>query len=199
MLDDCRRYVLRNGEWKETRVNSLTSDRNAFLYITHMTDLLLRRMFRTGGYLRKKQGEDLAEEIVSRALEEILEQETEAARPKIEIDLSGLDKIREDAEVSRDSLLTEDEMQDEETEAEDPGCSSTGLDKVQTAVLKALLRETGEETSLLAENHLMPEILADQINEALFDDIGDSVVECENDRLSLVEDYIEDVEALLEA
>ena len=66
-------------------------------------------------------------------------------------------------------------------------------------MLKALLKDTGEEASLLAENHIMPEILADQINEALFDDIGDSVVECENDRLTIVEDYIEDLRGILGA
>ena len=199
VLDDCRRYMLKNGEWKEARINSLTSDRDAFLHIMHMTDLMLRRMFRTGGYLRKKQGEDFAEEIVSRALEDIRKEEAEAARPKVRIDLSGLDKIREDAGATRDSLLTEEETLGDEAEAEEAVISSTGLDSVQTAVLKALLKNTGEEASFLAENHIMPEILADQINEALFDDIGDSVVECENDRLTIVEDYIEDLRGILGA
>ena len=38
---------------------------------------------------------------------------------------------------------------------------------------------------------------ADIINEALFDEIGDNIIECENDTLSLVEDYRDELIALL--
>ena len=43
----------------------------------------------------------------------------------------------------------------------------------------------------------MPAIVADSINEALFDEIGDTVLTCEDDVLSLVEDYMEDLEKIL--
>jgi hypothetical protein len=36
------------------------------------------------------------------------------------------------------------------------------------------------------------------INEALFDDFGDTVLTCEDDRLSLVEDYRDDLALMLE-
>ena len=56
----------------------------------------------------------------------------------------------------------------------------------------------GEEAAgLLKANHLMPSMTADFINEALFDEIGDTVVACEDDRLTLVEDYREDLAQLL--
>ena len=40
--------------------------------------------------------------------------------PKISIDLSGLEKIRRDAMVTRDSLLTEEETEPETIEIQDP-------------------------------------------------------------------------------
>ena len=43
----------------------------------------------------------------------------------------------------------------------------------------------------------MPSIAADAINEALFDEIGDTVLECDQDALSLIEDYREDISHLL--
>ena len=43
----------------------------------------------------------------------------------------------------------------------------------------------------------MPSIVADTINEALFDEIGDTVLSCEDDRLSLVEDYCDDLAQIL--
>ncbi len=39
----------------------------------------------------------------------------------------------------------------------------------------------------------MPSVVADAINEALFDEIGDNVVECDGDSLAVVDDYREDV------
>ena len=43
----------------------------------------------------------------------------------------------------------------------------------------------------------MPSIAADAVNEAFFDEIGDTVVLCEGDALVLVEDYMEDIQRLL--
>jgi hypothetical protein len=51
---------------------------------------------------------------------------------------------------------------------------------------------------LIRENHLMPSVVTDAINEALFDEIGDNVLECEGDEITLVDDYREDLERLLE-
>ena len=51
---------------------------------------------------------------------------------------------------------------------------------------------------LLRANHLIPSVIADEINEELFDEFGDSVIACEEDRLALVEDYREELACLLE-
>ena len=50
---------------------------------------------------------------------------------------------------------------------------------------------------IIKENRLMPSMVADAINEALFDEIGDTVLSCEDDVLSLVGDYRDDIEQLL--
>ena len=52
---------------------------------------------------------------------------------------------------------------------------------------------------LMVANRLMPSIVTDTINEAFFDEIGDNILECEGDRLSLVEDYIEEVRVIVGA
>ena len=150
------------------------------------------------------------------ALNEMRKEAREAAKPKVSLDLSGLDKIREDAGVTRDSLLTEEEMGFEasaataeeaasaaETPEREPGVpagyadmSSDVLDDFQTAVLRLLL-EGSSAASLITENLQMPEIVADSINESLFDDIGDNAVDCNDGELSLVEDYIEDISQII--
>ena len=125
------------------------------------------------------------------------------------LDLSGLDQIRQDALTTRDSLLTQEELdeilisdepvsvpsvKDESVPAELlPGLP---LDPLPRQILHQLLQGK-PVSSLILENRLMPSILADTINEALFDEIGDTVLLCENDELSLVEDYREDLTMLL--
>ena len=43
----------------------------------------------------------------------------------------------------------------------------------------------------------MPSVVADTINEALFDEIGDNVLICDGDEIELVEDYRMDLEDIL--
>ena len=50
--------------------------------------------------------------------------------------------------------------------------------------------------SIIRANHLMASIVADTINEAFFDEIGDNILECDGDTLTLVEDYREEMTAL---
>ena len=51
--------------------------------------------------------------------------------------------------------------------------------------------------AFIASHHLMVSIVADTLNEALFDDIGDNILECDGDNLTIIEDYREDVLDLL--
>ena len=69
---------------------------------------------------------------------------------------------------------------------------SLPLDDVQLQILKQLLR--GESVmDIIKEHHLMASIIADSVNEAFFDKIGDNVLECEDDVLTIIDDYREDV------
>ena len=71
------------------------------------------------------------------------------------------------------------------------------LDDVHTQILLSVMR--GEPVAgLIRQKALMPSVVADAINEALFDEIGDNVLSCEGDEIMLVEDYREDLERILE-
>ncbi len=72
-----------------------------------------------------------------------------------------------------------------------------GLSEFRWRLLKAIA--AGEPVcTLLAENHLMPEIEADALNEALFDFIGDNAVECTGNDIEAVEDYLEEISEIIE-
>ena len=70
------------------------------------------------------------------------------------------------------------------------------LEPLHRQILLSLLGG-GTADGLLRTHRLMPAVVADSINEAFFDEIGDSILDCDGDRLSLVEDYVEDVRLLL--
>lgn len=269
VLNDNRRYRCRNGIWKVTAYEKLSFDRARFHGFLHETDARLRRCLKTGRYLKERPADEWAIPYIDAVIEEDERAVLEAARPKLSLDLSGLERIRRDAAGTRDSLLTEEErevpgavtgresgMKTEkkeepkpkreikpetepksetepepeperrpkserkpeskrkpeserkpeiktktavETAAEAVKAQETNglpLRPAQVEILQALLRG-GDVSGILHANRLMPSIAADSINEALFDEIGDTVLRCEEDNLTLIADYIEELEQLL--
>jgi hypothetical protein len=197
VINACRRYVYSGGAWKEERYDELFFDKYRAHAVVNEADRQLRRHLKSGHYLREKQGEEWIRPFVEAVIRQDQEEIAEAARPKITINLSGLDKIRRDAMITRDSLLTEEETR--ETAA--PLAAFTAalistLDALHTQILVSVMR--GEPVdALIRSNHLIASVVADTINEAMYDEIGDSVVECDGDDLTLVEDYREDLEFIL--
>lgn len=241
-VTECRKFVCKNGEWSEIRYDELFFDRYRVHGIVHEADRQIRRYLKTGHYLREKKGEEWITPYVEAVIEKDRAAAEEAAKPKIMIDLSGLDKIRRDAQITRDSLLTEDEKREQApdqtleqaigqvmkhapeltvnpvsqheeqliVQAELPEAAEDSREEEKTAVIEIpSLDEThaqilvsvmrGEPVAgLIREKALMPSVVADAINEALFDEIGDNVLACEGDEITLVEDYREDLERILE-
>ena len=71
-----------------------------------------------------------------------------------------------------------------------------GLEPGYVQLLLALLR--GEPTAPLVQAHKwMPSVVADAINQAFFDDIGDNILECDGAAITLVEDYQEEILEML--
>ena len=240
-INACRKFVYKSGQWSEMRYDELFFDKYRIGAVMHEADRQLRRYLKTGHYLREKAGEEWIAPYVEAVIEADREAAAEAAKPRITIDLSGLDKIRRDAQITRDSLLTEEEMREQETvetkpetpvieapaiipdreetavqpEAsepfnlsvendkksvhEEPGTVTIeipSLDEVHAQILLMLMR--GESPAgLIRKEFLMPSVVTDTINEALFDEIGDNVLECDGDEIALVEDYREEVTLIL--
>lgn len=214
-LNTCRAYHCRGGVWHEERYDKLYFDQDRFKGLLHEADRILRKYLKTGHYLREKTEEVWATPYVEAAIWMEQQAEREAARPKITINLSSLEQIRQDASVTRDSLLTGEEMDAgmEDNPKSGPAAAPAGpeggnepetadsgrfpaLDDLHSTILLALLRGESVGATLKA-GHLMPSVAADTINESLFDEIGDSVLECDGNTITLVEDYRDDLLQLL--
>ena len=191
--DACRSFHCRDGVWYEKRYDQLYFDQRRLQALLHEADRLFRRELKTNHYLRQKADEAQAAIHALR----------QASRPAVTIDLSELEQIRLDAMQTRDSLLIEAELEEEETAvAADTAASETepdtveGLDALHTQILCVLVHG-GSPAALIKENHLMPAVAADTINAALFDVFDDNVIECEGDELLVVADYQEDILQML--
>lgn len=102
---------------------------------------------------------------------------------------------------------TADEAADEATRSSEPAVAAPqqcrvpeqaafGLSAEETDILHILL--AGENpASYIRAHHLYPAVVADSINEKLFEEIGDSAVMEEDGTLSLIEDYLDDLRFLL--
>lgn len=217
ILNACRTYRCRSGVWTEEGYVRPFFDQDKLKGLFDEADRILRKYLKTGHYLRKKPEESWASPYAEEAIRMEQQAEREAAQPRISIDLSSLDRIRQDAVVTRDSLLTEAEqdfLPDSEPKNEQPSpkvCPSAendaapadasrfaALDALHSRILLALLHGESIE-AILKAGHLMPSVAADTINEALFDEIGDNVLESDGNTITLIEDYRDEILQCMEA
>ena len=63
----------------------------------------------------------------------------------------------------------------------------------QEAEFVRLLIEGGAWKEYLREQHLFASVIVDSVNEKLYDEIGDTVLEMDGDVPQIVEDYIEEL------
>ena len=227
ILNESRSYHCRNGIWQERCYENLYFNKTRFQALIHEADRAIRIYLKVGHHLRERPGDRWAKPFVNAVIEADKKAREDAARPRITINLSKLEQIRANASITRDSLLTEEETMEllpqkpaaaEESRMENKAHFSKGtvfgnqsapdekrmtseaelkgIDSLHAEILSALIRgEFAEER--IRYHHLMPAIVTDTINEAFFDEIGDNILECDGDTITVVEDYKEDVEALL--
>ncbi len=207
VLNSMHSLHCRNGIWTQEGYDPRKEQKSLLAAFLHEADCKFRRYLKTGRYLQEKEADAWALPIINAAIQADRKAVLEASRPKITIDLSGLEKIRSDALKTQNSLLTETEtMPDlpiETPHAEEPDVTeepelntALPLDPVYVKILRKLLKDEPVQ-DMIREQHLMPALIADTVNELFYDEIGDTVLLCEDDRLAVVDDYREDIEQLI--
>ncbi|MCB2353026.1 TerB N-terminal domain-containing protein [Clostridium estertheticum] len=206
ILNESREYSFKDDVWSEQSYHKLHFNKQKFDGLIHESDRRLRVYLKTGHPLRERSEETWASPYIDAVIEIDKKIKAEAAKPKVSIRFSDLDKIRKDSLETMDSLLTEEDTQDiavvsvikkESMEADSSNkVIILPLDDTQIQILMMLL-EGKSVKSLILDQHGLPEVIADSLNEALFDEIGDTVVACDFETITLVEDYREDISRML--
>ena len=126
----------------------------------------------------------------------LLAERAAAKAAKITIDRSRLDRIRRDAAHTRQVLTVEEEDLpdfDPPQPEPEPPVPEGPLDPGEYRLLRSLLY--GGDLSWVRREGLMLSVLADSINEKLFDQFADSVLSPEGE---LIEDYIDDLKEMVQ-
>ncbi|WP_409021621.1 TerB N-terminal domain-containing protein [Dellaglioa sp. P0083] len=210
-LNDIRKYTYKNNAWYEQSYQKFNFHQEKIDGLLRETDRMLRLYLKTGYPLKARDAEIWAAPYIETVVAADRDSRLKADKPKVTIQFSNLDKIRSDAFETRDSLLTDEEKDTSENVLPKhnnilPATEKTGLEKIpvidseptlslsktQLELLRLLVR--GESvTDMIRDMHGMPEVITDTLNETLFDDIGDSALQCDGDTIFLIEDYRDDL------
>lgn len=168
-------------------------------------DCRMRRAYGFTAPLKEESVTKVLQGIIDKAIAQRLEQRRREAAPKIEIDLSKLQNIRQSAEIIRDKLIVEEETEALPVRQEPPAIPSTeeppedssDLTALERRFLRALLYRTEDYHVPLHAAGAMASVVVDAINEKLFDQFGDTVLLFDGDQPELIEDYIEDLKGMI--
>lgn len=204
-------YHFCNGQWATERFCSEPhTDRVGALLRTF--DSLLREKLKFKSKLKAGELPEGDAEIIKQAIDEWFAEQERKNAPVITLNEAELAAIRKAAEHTTDMLtLPEDEgtetaaaipesveaADNEPDDDDDSEIPDLPLSAPALALLICLV--TGESYQPLLDAGQMLSVLADEINENLYDNFGDTIIEMQDDDTPvLIEDYLDDVKGMLE-
>ncbi|SHM26298.1 TerB N-terminal domain-containing protein [Ruminococcus flavefaciens] len=199
-LNEVHSYSCRNGKWFCKKYYG-NRGRNTHLgYIVKAVDSLLREYTD----FKYKMGFDgiskNTEKILKNEIEHYFEEKRHNESMKIEIDISKLNSIRTSADKIREKLIIEEEP---DIEVKKPTIDITMTEKNSDMLLGkdeymfiCSLLYGVDHKKAAADSGKMVSILADTINEKLFDNFGDTVIEFSGDEPIVIDDYTEELKKM---
>ena len=221
-LTDLCRYRCHDGAWSCERFFCRKDKLHRIGGLLKNIDFLMRRSYQFRSALQPEKAAKTVLALITREIGRVQEEEQRRALPEIRFDLSRLPGIREDALLTQNKLIVpgseeamehssvpesvpEAEPPEENGEREEeraPEISSpapengSGLNRLELGFLRCLLRREPYE-AFLRSHGAMASILADAINEKLFERFGDVVIDCSDDRPRVLEEYEEELKGVI--
>ena len=142
--------------------------------------------------------------LIDTEIQALLDEKKQAEQKKLRLDFGKLDAIRKNADITREKLIVDEdepplpEILPAEAPAvpaahqpEVPGCPLNGQ---ELRFLRCLL--AGKPTDWLRQEGGLPAVLADSINEKLYDTFADTVLTVE-DCPTVIEDYADELKEMV--
>lgn len=200
-INDINIFECRHGLWTCDRY-PLGRDKNKTLgTIIRAIDGIMREKCNFSSKLSYEVKEKTIVKIITNEVDKFLEEKHKNALPKIEIDITKLESIRANADITREKLIVDEEEDEPEAIQEnnfnEKIINTTPLDDNEYEFMKCLLYEK-QYTEFLSEKRLMPSVIADSVNEKLYEMFGDTVIVFDGDVPTLIEDYIEELKGIIQ-
>lgn len=211
VLDPLTSYSCRNGRWTVRQLNRPWGRSKKLGDVMRTVDACLRERLGVGSSIQPGLSTKWIVKLIQEECRTWLKEKEEEEARRVTIDYSKLSGIRFDASVTREKLIVDEER--EEPEALDngpaplpypeerpepapgsPPAAEDGLDAAERRLLRCLLY--GGDLAWLREEGLLPAVLADNINEKLFDRFGDTVLLVDDDPV-VVDDYANDLKEMI--
>ena len=218
VLNCIRSYHYSKQVWKEKSYTKECFDKKKLTSIFREIDRYMRDEYKLGHCLKERDEDKWISDYVKEAFDKAVFELKENEKKELQIDFFALDKIRSDADITRDSLMVEEseetdtifdisnttdsvKIQEKENIKTDMPTGNNGstdrCKDINIRILECIL--TGEDYKrYIKENNLFLSVVTDTINERFFDDIGDNILECDGEDIYLIEDYKEDVLDIME-
>ena len=198
MVDENYIYRCRNGLWSVQKYNCLPHSNGKLGDVLKAIDGVMRECNGYGRPIQYKLDTKWILKIIQEEARNLLTEKKAAEEKKITIDYSRLARIRDDAAVTRDRLMVEEEAEEEAPPVQTPAPAEepedTPLTRDEYRLLQSLLY--GRDYGWVRSSGLMLSVLVDGINDKLYDTFSDSVL-LGDDPPELIEDYIADLKEMI--
>ena len=207
-LSPIRRYQCIDGQWYSHKFQYVSEYRKRFLDLLRTIDAVVRKSVNFPHLIQQK----ITTKWIVKAIEEEirkwkdLKRREEVRRKRLQFDLSKLGGIRSDSDITREKLLTEEEIEDNFEISDDENSDNIASNSVDSEsdlskdnvgfdflsaqekrYLQCLL--SGKSVNWITDEGLFPSLICDSINDKLYSLFEDIVLE---DGI-LVEDYTEEL------
>lgn len=197
-VDENYIYRCQNGLWSVQKYNCLPHSNGKLGDVLKAIDGVMRECYGYGRPIQYKLDTKWILKIIQEEARNLLAEKKAAEEKKITIDYSRLARIRDDAAVTRDRLMVEEEAEEEAPPAQTPAPAEepedTPLTRDEYRLLQSLLY--GRDYGWVRSFGLMLSVLVDGINDKLHDTFSDSVL-LGDDPPELIEDYIADLKEMI--
>lgn len=199
-VNEIRSYIYRHGVWFLDTYHTNRSSNKRLGDLLRSAECIIREKLGAKNKLIGCTASKAETGVIERALDRLAESKKRAKADRIVIDVSKLGSIRSAADITRDKLLVED---DEPVFEQEPAIAEPGEepDTPESSELPLTAEELAYLRHLLYGAELpsgaVPTLLADAINEKLFDMFGDTVLDMNGGAPTVIEDYEQELKGAI--
>lgn len=210
-IDEVHKYTFEGNCCTYSQCTMSNNFRSSLSDIMSTIELLLRKEF---GLPKIKERLSPRNEYYKCIQKAIRDWKADKNKRVVVIDSSRLESVRQDAQKTSEKIRTSDEIDNvpdvkkdskpkkevKEKQAETEGSvvpeTHPFLDKDEVRFMFLLIEGLNWQ-SYLKTIRVMPSVIVDSVNDKLFDEFGDTVLEMQDGKPVVIEDYKEDVKRIL--